>query len=273
MDTINKLKLDKLRKVIKDSESLVVAFSGGVDSSLIAKVAYDELGDKSVAVTIASDTLSGRELEIAKTVAAEIGIAHEIVKHSELENEDFVKNPVDRCYHCKKEEMDVMKEVASRKSFKKIAFGVNMSDFGEFRPGINALREEDFFEPLVEAEIGKDEIPAIAASIELSNYDLPSTTCLASRIPYGEAITKKKLDRIEEGENYIHDLGVRQVRVRYYNDIARIEVDENQIELIVKNRKGIMKKFRELGFAYISLDLEGYRSGSMNEVLTEDETN
>ena len=272
MDKINKLKLDKLRKVIKDSGSLVVAFSGGVDSSLIAKVAFDELGDKSIAVTIASDTLSGRELKIAKTVASEIGISHEIVKHSELENDYFVKNPVDRCYHCKKEEMDVMKEVASRKGFTKIAFGVNMSDFGEFRPGIKALREENFFEPLVEAGIGKDEIPELGAELGLSNYDLPSTTCLASRIPYGEEITKNKLERIEEGENFIHDLGVRQVRVRNYNDIARIEVDDDQIESMVKNRKKIMKKFREIGFVYISLDLEGYRSGSMNEILTEDET-
>ncbi|MCK5221519.1 MAG: ATP-dependent sacrificial sulfur transferase LarE [Candidatus Aminicenantes bacterium] len=270
MDKINKSKLDKLREVIRNSGSLVVAFSGGVDSSLIAKVAYDELGEKSIAVTIESDTLSGRELDIAKRVASEIGIDHEIVKHSELDNDDFVKNPVDRCYHCKKEEMDIMKDVASSRGFDSIAFGVNMSDFGEYRPGINALREEDFFEPLVEAGIGKDEIPDIAASLGLSNYDLPSTTCLASRIPYGETITKKKLERIEQGENFLHDLGIKQVRVRNYNDIARIEVDENQIEIVVRNRKEIMKIFRELGFIYVSLDLEGYRSGSMNEVLEED---
>lgn len=270
MDKINKLKLDKLRKVIRNAGSLVVAFSGGVDSSLIAKVAFDELGGKSIAVTIESDTLSGREFDIAKRVASEIGISHEIVKLSELDNEEFVKNPVDRCYHCKKEEMEVMKEVASRKGFSSIAFGVNLSDFGEFRPGIKALREENFFEPLVEAGIGKDEIPDIADSLGLSNYDLPSTTCLASRIPYGETITKNKLERIEAGENFLHDLGIKQVRVRNYNDIARIEVDDGQIEIVVRNRKEIMKIFRELGFVYVSLDLEGYRSGSMNEVLEED---
>ena len=272
MDKINNSKIEKLREVIRDSGSLVVAFSGGVDSSLIAKVAHDELGDRSIAVTIASDTLSGRELEIAKQVAREIGISHEIVRHSELENDHFVKNPVDRCYHCKKEEMDVMKEVAVRKGFKRIAFGVNMSDFGEFRPGIKALREENFFEPLVEAGIGKDEIPGIGAELGLSNYDLPSTTCLASRIPYGESITKEKLERIEGGEDFILSLGVRQVRVRHSNDIARIEVDEDQIGKIVQNRARVLKKFRELGFVYVSLDLEGYRSGSMNEVLPEDET-
>jgi len=271
MDKEIKIKLDKLKEVIRNSGSLVVAFSGGVDSSLIAKVAHDELGDRSVAVTIASDTLSGRELGIARQVASEIGIAHEVVEHSELENEHFVKNPVDRCYHCKKEEMDVMKEVAARKGFALIAFGVNMSDFGEFRPGIQALREENFFQPLVEAGIGKDEIPVIAAHLGLSNHDLPSTTCLASRIPYGEAITKNKLVRIEMGENFLHDLGVRQVRVRNYNDIARIEVNEDQIEQVVGHRKEIMKKFRDLGFVYVSVDLEGYRSGSMNEVLNKSE--
>ena len=166
MDKINNLKIDKLREVIRDSGSLVVAFSGGVDSSLIAKVAHEELGEQSVAVTIASDTLSGRELEIAKKVAREIGIHHEIVTHSELENEHFVKNPVDRCYHCKKEEMDVMKEVARRKGFNRIAFGVNMSDFGEFRPGIKALREENFFEPLVEAGIADARVMPTEPTLE-----------------------------------------------------------------------------------------------------------
>jgi len=271
MEDKGKKKLDKLRKVIKAKGSLVIAFSGGVDSSLIAKVAYDELGDKAIAVTIESDTLSHREFEIAKRVAGEIGISHEVVKLSELNNEDFVKNPVDRCYHCKKEEMDVMKDVASRKNFSSIAFGVNVSDFGEFRPGIKALREENFFEPLVEAEIGKEEISAIAESLGLSNYDLPSTTCLASRIPYGETITKSKLERIEKGESFLLDLGIRQVRVRNYNDIARIEVDDDQIELVVKNRAEIFDKFRDIGFVYVSLDLKGYRSGSMNEVLGDED--
>ncbi len=267
MEEQNIIKLNKLREVIKGKNSLVVAFSGGVDSSLIAKVAYDELGENSVAVTIESDVLSKREFEIAKKVASEIGIKHETVKLSELNDEEFVKNPVDRCYHCKKGEMDVMKSVADKFGFSSIAFGVNTSDFGEYRPGINALREENFFEPLVEAEIGKEEIPEIAESLGLSNYDLPSTTCLASRIPYGEMITKEKLNRIEAGESFLMSLGINQVRVRNYNDIARIEVDEDQIGIVVENRHGILKKFRDIGFVYISLDLQGYRSGSMNEIL------
>ncbi len=267
MENTNKEKLDKLRKVIKEKNSIVIAFSGGVDSTLIAKVAYDELGERSIAVTIESDTLSKRELEIAKKVAKEIGIEHRIVELSELDNIEFVKNPVDRCYHCKKEEMEVMKQVAADKGFSSIAFGVNLSDFSEHRPGITALREENFFEPLVEAGIGKEHISRIAAELNLSNYDLPSTTCLASRIPYGEEITKKKLNRIEGGESFLFSLGFTQVRVRNYKNIARIEVAEDEIGKVVENRKEIYNKFKELGFVYVSLDLLGYRSGSMNEVL------
>jgi len=160
-----------------------------------------------------------------------------------------------------------MKRVASQYGFQYIAFGVNISDFGEHRPGIKALKEEGFFQPLVEAGIGKDQIAALAKFVGLSNYNLPSTTCLASRIPYGQSITVRKLQQVEEAESFLYSLGFSQSRVRNYGEQARIEVAEHEIEDIVKNRSAIVSKLKGIGFTYITLDLQGYRSGSMNEVL------
>jgi len=260
-------KLKKLRQLIKEKESLVVAFSGGVDSSIIAKIAHEELGNNSVAVTIDSDTFSRRELELSKQIAGEIGIAHQIIRASELTDYNFVQNRADRCYFCKKEEIRGLKVVATQYGFKHIAFGVNVSDFSEHRPGIQALNEEGFSQPLVEAGIGKDIMACLAKEIGLSNYNLPSTTCLASRIPYGNPITAEKLVQVEKAESFLYSLGIIQSRVRNYGDLARIEVYENEIDRVVENRKEILSRLKDAGFTYVTLDLEGYRSGSMNEVL------
>ena len=262
-----KIKLNKLRQVIKGKSDVVVAFSGGVDSSLIAKVAREELADQAVAVTLDSEVHSKWELKMAKKIAAEIGIVHKVVTTSELGNREFTENPVDRCYHCKQEEIAEIKAIAKQFRFKTVAFGVNMSDFGEHRPGIRALQEEGFFFPLVEADIYKGEIAELAKMVGLSNYDLPSTTCLASRIPYGKTITAEKLKRIEEAESFLHSLGLKQVRVRHYESMARVEVYDSDIESLVRHREQVVSRLKEMGFKYVTLDMEGYRSGSMNAVL------
>lgn len=262
-----KEKLEHLKEIIKEKDSLVIAFSGGLDSSLVAKIAYDVLDEKALAVTLTSDTFSQRELENAKKIAQEIGVNHTIVKSSELGNEAFAKNPENRCYYCKKEEAIVLKRIANENRIKYIADGVNLSDFDEHRPGIKALDEEDIIHPLVEAGVKKSDIKVMAKFLGLSNYDMPSTTCLSSRIPYGEEITTEKLKRIEEAESFILSLGLRQVRVRCHKNVARIEVGKEEIEKVINFRREIEGRLKTVGFKYITLDLGGYRSGSMDEVL------
>lgn len=259
--------LESLRKIIKESGGVAVAFSGGLDSSVIAKTAFEELGDRAIAVTVDSDTFSARELEFSRKIAEEIGIKHVVVKHSELENPVFRANPPSRCYHCKKEEMDEVEKIAKQHGITRIAFGVTASDHLEHRPGISALKERDFFLPLEEAGIEKSVMPRLARLLGLSNWQMPSTTCLASRIPYGQSISGEKLNQVEKSEDLLARLGFYQSRVRHHDQIARIEVSPGEIPLIMEHRLLIIKELKSLGFKYISLDLEGYRSGSMDEVL------
>ena len=266
--TIIEEQIEKLRELIRNKQSIIVAFSGGVDSSVIAKIAYEELKDNSMAVTIDSDTFSRRELKMSRQTAKEIGISHQVMKTSELDDEKFVSNPINRCYFCKKEEMNVVNRVALDFGFKVVAFGVTASDSNEHRPGIRALTEKGFFLPLVDAGIQKRDIPAIARSLGLKNFAMPSTTCLASRIPYGLQITKKKLEQIEAAEDFFYQIGLNQVRVRHYEDTARIEVEPDRIDAVMNRRAEVIGKLKELGFTYVTLDLEGYRSGSMDEILT-----
>ena len=267
MDITMKEKLEHLKEIIKEKDSLMITFSGGVDSSLVAKIAYEVLGKKALAVTLTSDTFSKRELESAKIIAKEIGITHEIIESSELGNDEFIKNPENRCYYCKKEEAIVLKKIANEIRIKYIADGVNLSDFDEHSPGIKALDEEGIIHPLVEAKIKKSDIKAMEKFLGLSNYNVPSTTCLSSRISYGEKITSEKLKRIEEAESFILFLGFRQVRVRCHKGVVRIEVEKEEIEKAINFREEIVGRLKEVGFKYITLDLEGYRSGSMDEVL------
>lgn len=262
-------KLELLRRNIKAKKNLLIAFSGGVDSALVAKIACDTLGDDALAVTANSWTLSRVELEHAKKLAEEIGIRHKIIKFSELECKEFAKNPQNRCYYCRKELALQLKKIAEREKIGNIADGVNTDDFKEHRPGIVASDEENIWHPLVQANIGKEHVRKIAKKLGLKVHSKPSMACLASRIPYDERITEQKLKRIEKAEDFLKTLGFVQVRVRVHKNIARIEVYKNELVKFFSNqlREKIIKKLKKLGFVYITLDLQGYRSGSMDEVL------
>jgi len=260
-------RLEELRNIIRAQKSLAVAFSGGIDSSLIAKVAFEQLGERALAITVDSPILPRRELRLAQQRAREIGISHIVVQHSELENPEFVKNPENRCYYCKKESEKIVLKAARSRGFHSIAFGVNATDHTEHRPGLKAMRESESLLPLEEAGIGKDIIPLLARKAGLSDPGQPSTTCLASRIPYGDPIDAQKLRRVEKSEDFLYHLGIRICRVRLHGDIARIEVESGDLETILTHRLDIIQHFRKLGFSYITADLEGYRSGSMDESL------
>jgi uncharacterized protein len=259
-------KIKRLRVVIADKKSLLVAFSGGVDSSVVAKVAADVLGERAAAATIDSPTLPRRELALACRLAKEIGIRHRIVSAPQLDPE-LLRNSCDRCYFCKQGDLALLREAASQEGCEAIAFGVTASDHQEHRPGLRALAEARAFLPLVEAGIAKKEMRAIAEKLTLSNHDLPSTTCLSSRVPYGHAITPEKLAQVEAAESFLYELGFRQVRVRHYGDTARIEVSPAEIGMLLAGREQMISRLKSLGFTYVTVDMEGYRSGSMDEAL------
>ena len=267
MDTIEKL--IKLTNIVKDLESVVVAFSGGVDSSLVAKVCYDMLGDKALAVTARSETYPAYEYEEAKKIAKEIGILHMTIDTSELGIKGFADNPPNRCYFCKSELFGKLKEIARAKGYKNVADGANYDDTNEYRPGSDAAKELEVRSPLKESGLRKADIREISKFLGLSNWDKPSYACMSSRFPYGESITEEKLAIVSEAEKYLRGIGLKQFRVRHHDTIARIEVLPKDIPMLLQNgrRTELVKKFKEIGYKYITIDMEGYRSGSMNEVL------
>jgi uncharacterized protein len=266
MDT----KIKTLKEKIRKKKKILIAFSGGVDSAVVAKLAYDALGKTAFAITIDAETFSKNELKIAKKVAKEIGIKHRIIKHSELSNPKIAKNPVDRCYHCRKDLAFTLRSVADTEGIRTIADGINFSDLNEHRPGIIAANEEGIWHPLIEMKLSKKDVRKMAEKLNLTVCDKPSTACLSSRIPYGEKITISKLRKIEKSENFLRKLGFSQVRVRSHKNIARIEIPENEIKLLLdeKKRKNITNELKKLGYTYVTLDLGGYRSGSMDEALS-----
>ena len=261
-------KLESLKNILKSLESVIIAYSGGVDSTFLSKVAFDVLGEKAFAVTAKSETYPLSEFQEAIKYAQEIGIKHEVIVSEELDIPEFSHNPVNRCYYCKKELFLKLKEFALERGFKRVVDGSNLDDVDDYRPGMQALAELDIRSPLKEAGLTKADIRELSKGLGLPTWDKPSFACLSSRFPYGNEITREKLKAVGEGEIFLRSLGFRQLRVRHHDKIARIEVNEEDIKLLLNNRKEIVKKFKELGYTYITLDLQGYRTGSMNEVLS-----
>ena len=262
-------KYEKLKRFItsKGKDGVVIAFSGGVDSSTLAAICHNVLGEKAVGVTAVSPVYPPEEIEEAKRVAREIGIKHILIETNELVNGNFVRNPENRCYYCKKELLYHLQGIAKRLGFKAIFEGTNFSDLGGHRPGFRAVKEiENVFSPWVENKFTKEEIQALAKKLGLSVHSKPAFACLATRIPFGERITREKLKMIGEAERIIKEIsGVKQIRVRNHNGLARIEAGRNERNLLFNTEllNKIAIELKKLGFKYVTLDLEGYKTGSM----------
>ena len=264
-------KYERLLDCLAGYGSLLVAYSGGLDSSLLVRVAHDVLGDQVLAVTVSGPIYPQRERAQGEELAREIGVRQVTIEADVLAIEGFAGNPPERCYACKRELLGRLLEVALEEGIAQVADGANADDPGEHRPGMRATRELGIVSPLMEVGLTKADIRALSKRLGLPTWEMPSSACLASRIPYGDAITREKLAMVEAAEDFLKDLGFRQVRVRHHGEIARIEVLPGEIERLASApvREQVVHRLTEIGYHYVTLDCRGYRTGSMNEVLAE----
>ena len=272
MTPITNPKWPDLAKIISEMDSVIVAFSGGVDSTLVAVAAHQILGQKALAVTAVSPALAQKELEETVRLAESFGFAHRIIHTNEMERDGYVANSPRRCYFCKTELYTQITELANRESYSWVVNGANTDDIGDYRPGMEAATENKVRSPLVEAGLTKDDVRSIAKSLDIPIWDKPAQPCLSSRIPYGTPVTVETLSKIEQAEDYLRGLGLKEVRARHHDRLCRIETGENEMEFAFAHRKEIVSNIKKIGYLWVSLDMTGLRSGSLNDQLNLTET-
>jgi uncharacterized protein len=269
-DTLNK-KFDSLKKILKELDSVVVAYSGGVDSTFLLKAAVDTLGAKNVLACISAGVVEPKHvLRRAKKIAKDFGVRLQTIDADELKDPNFVANKADRCFHCKSHLCQELLDIAGRKGLKHVVFGTNRDDLDDYRPGNRAMKIFGVRSPLTEAGLTKKDIRALSRKLGLETADVPASPCLASRLAYGLEISEKRLKQIEQAEDFLRTLGLVEFRVRHHDTIARIEVHPKDFDKVTAepNCSRIVEKLKSLGFKYVTVDLQGFRSGAMNEVLS-----